>query len=124
MPTVELLRDALSTVIDPEIRRPITEIGMVRSVDIDGSTAVIGIDLTTQGCPMRERITTDVDAAARKVEGVADVRIELGVMSEEQRLNLRSQLRGGKPEPVIQFTQPGNLTRIYAIASGKGGVGK
>jgi len=124
MPTVELIRDALSTVIDPEIRRPITEIGMVRSVVVEGDTAVIGIDLTTQGCPMRDRITTDVEAAARKVEGVAQVRIELGVMSEEQRLNLRSQLRGGKPEPVIPFTQPGNLTRIYAIASGKGGVGK
>ena len=124
MPTVELIRDALATVIDPEIRRPITEIGMVRSVDVEGSTAVIGIDLTTQGCPMRERITTDVETAARRVDGVADVRIELGVMSDEQRLGLRSQLRGGKPEPVIPFTQPGNLTRIYAIASGKGGVGK
>lgn len=124
MPTVELLRDAMSTVIDPEIRRPITEIGMVRSVDLDGDTAIIGIDLTTQGCPMKERITTDVETAAMRVEGIADVRIELGVMSEEQRLGLRSQLRGGRPEPVIQFTQPGNLTRIYAIASGKGGVGK
>ncbi len=124
MPTVELIRDALAKVIDPEIRRPITEIGMVRSVDLEGDLAVVGIDLTTQGCPMRERITTDVDAAARSVDGVADVRIELGVMSEEQRLELRSKLRGGKPEPVIQFTQPGNMTRIYAIASGKGGVGK
>ena len=124
MPTIELIRDALATVIDPEIRRPITEIGMVRSVDIDGETAIIGIDLTTQGCPMRERITTDVEAAAMQVDGVADVRIELGVMSEEQRHSLRSKLRGGKPEPIIAFTQPGNLTRIYAIASGKGGVGK
>ncbi|WP_062518651.1 Mrp/NBP35 family ATP-binding protein [Demequina silvatica] len=124
MPTAELIRDALAKVIDPEIRRPITEIGMVRSVDLEGDVAVVGIDLTTQGCPMRERITTDVDAAARGVEGVSDVRIELGVMSEEQRLELRSKLRGGKPEPVIQFTQPGNMTRIYAIASGKGGVGK
>lgn len=124
MPTVELIRDALATVIDPEIRRPITEIGMVRSVDVDGDLAVIGIDLTTQGCPMRERITSDVEAAALKVPGVEDVRIELGVMSEEQRLELRSTLRGGKPEPIIQFTQPGNMTRIYAVASGKGGVGK
>lgn len=124
MPTVELIRDALATVIDPEIRRPITEIGMVRSVDVDGDLAVIGIDLTTQGCPMRERITSDVEAAARTVSGVEDVRIELGVMSEEQRLELRSTLRGGKPEPIIQFTQPGNMTRIYAVASGKGGVGK
>ena len=124
MPTAELIRDALATVIDPEIRRPITEIGMVRSVEVDGATAVIGIDLTTQGCPMRDRITGDVDAAARMVSGVDEVRIELGVMSEEQRLELRSKLRGGKPEPVIQFTQPGNMTRVYAIASGKGGVGK
>lgn len=125
MPTVELVRDALSKVIDPEIRRPITEIGMVRSVDVDGAgLATIGIDLTTQGCPMKERITGDVTDAAAKVAGVTDVRIELGVMSEEQRLDLRSKLRGGKPEPVIQFTQPGNMTRIYAIASGKGGVGK
>ncbi|SEJ19178.1 Mrp/NBP35 family ATP-binding protein [Demequina mangrovi] len=124
MPTVELIHDALAKVIDPEIRRPITEIGMVRSVDVDGSLAVVGIDLTTQGCPMRERITTDVEAAALTVDGVDDVRIELGVMSEEQRLELRSKLRGGKPEPVIQFTQPGNMTRIYAVASGKGGVGK
>ena len=124
MPTIELIRDALATVIDPEIRRPITEIGMVRSVDLDGEMAIIGIDLTTQGCPMRERITSDVEAATMTVAGVAGVRIDLGVMSEEQRLGLRSKLRGGKPEPVISFTQPGNLTRIYAIASGKGGVGK
>ncbi|WP_062517683.1 Mrp/NBP35 family ATP-binding protein [Demequina gelatinilytica] len=124
MPTAELIHDALAKVIDPEIRRPITEIGMVRSVEVDGALAVVGIDLTTQGCPMRERITTDVEAATRTVAGVEEVRIELGVMSEEQRLELRSKLRGGKPEPVIQFTQPGNMTRIYAIASGKGGVGK
>ncbi|WP_084077175.1 Mrp/NBP35 family ATP-binding protein [Demequina sp. NBRC 110057] len=125
MPTVELVRDALSKVIDPEIRRPITEIGMVRSVDVDDAgLATIGIDLTTQGCPMKERITGDVTDAAAKVAGVTEVRIELGVMDEEQRLNLRSKLRGGKPEPVIQFTQPGNMTRVYAIASGKGGVGK
>lgn len=124
MPNAQLVRDALATVIDPEIRRPITDIGMVRSVEVDGTTALIGIDLTTQGCPMRDRITTDVEAAARTVAGIDQVRIDLGVMSEEQRLALRSQLRGGKPEPVIQFTQPGNMTRIYAIASGKGGVGK
>lgn len=124
MPTVDLVRDAMTTVIDPEIRRPITDIGMVRSVDFEDGVAIIGIDLTTSGCPMKERITGDVKAAAARVDGVDDVRVELGVMSEEQRLELRSKLRGGKPEPVIQFTQPGNMTRIYAVASGKGGVGK
>ncbi len=125
MPTVENVTAALALVIDPEIRRPITEIGMVRSVEVsDDGVATVGIDLTTAGCPMKGRITEDVDTAARGVAGITDVRIELGVMSEEQRLGLRSKLRGGKPEPVIPFTQPGNMTRVYAIASGKGGVGK
>ncbi|WP_291381268.1 P-loop NTPase [Demequina sp.] len=125
MPVIEALQAALSKVIDPEIRRPITEIGMVRSIDVDSDgVAVIGIDLTISGCPMRERITRDVEAAASAVESVTDVRVELGVMTDEQREGLKTALRGGKPEPVIPFTQPGNMTRIYAIASGKGGVGK
>ncbi len=124
MPTTEQIEAALATVIDPEIRRPITEIGMVRSVAVEGALAIVGIDLTTQGCPMRERIVSDVEAAARTVSGVENVRVELGVMSDVQRENLRSHLRGGKPAAVIPFTQPGNLTRVYAIASGKGGVGK
>ncbi len=73
---------------------------------------------------MRERITKDVEAAAKTVDGVTEVRVELGVMTDEQRAGLKTALRGGKPEPVIPFTQPGNMTRVYAIASGKGGVGK
>ena len=125
MPIIEALHAALAKVIDPEIRRPITEIGMVRSVDVEsGGIAVIGIDLTISGCPMRDRITRDVEAAGMSVDGVTAVRVELGVMTDEQRDGLKSALRGGKPEAVIPFTQPGNLTRIYAIASGKGGVGK
>jgi ATP-binding protein involved in chromosome partitioning len=125
MSVIEALHTALAKVIDPEIRRPITEIGMVRSVDVEsGGTAVIGIDLTISGCPMRDRITRDVEAAGMSVDGVTAVRVELGVMTDEQREGLKSALRGGKPEAVIPFTQPGNLTRIYAIASGKGGVGK
>ncbi len=125
MPTIEALHAALTKVIDPEIRRPITEIGMVRSVELEADgVAVIGIDLTISGCPMRDRITRDVEAAGMSVDGVTAVRVELGVMTEEQRAGLKTALRGGKPEPVIPFTQPGNMTRVYAIASGKGGVGK
>lgn len=125
MPVIEDLHNALSHVIDPEIRRPITEIGMVRSVEVESDgVAVIGIDLTIAGCPMRDRITKDVEAAAKTVDGVTEVRIDLGVMTDEQRNGLKTALRGGKPEPVIPFTQPGNMTRVYAIASGKGGVGK
>ncbi len=125
MSVIEALHAALAKVIDPEIRRPITEIGMVRSVDVEpGGLAVIGIDLTISGCPMRDRITRDVEAAGMSVDGVTAVRVELGVMTDEQREGLKTALRGGKPEAVIPFTQPGNTTRVYAIASGKGGVGK
>ncbi len=129
MPTLtEAVRAALTTVIDPEIRRPITELGMVRSVDVTegpaGAAVIVGIDLTTSGCPLRDTLTKDTTAAVGAVEGVASVTVEMGVMSPEQRSELRSMLRGGTAEPVIPFTQPGNLTRVYAIASGKGGVGK
>ncbi|WP_372595001.1 P-loop NTPase [Actinotalea sp.] len=129
MPSLsESVRAALATVIDPEIRRPITDLGMVRSVDITespaGAVVTVGIDLTTAGCPLKDTITKDTTAAVRAIDGVAEVVVAMGVMSAEQRSELRSMLRGGEPEPVIPFTQPGNLTRVYAIASGKGGVGK
>jgi len=129
-PTVTALesavRDALATVHDPEIRRPITDLGMVESVKIapDGQTRV-GILLTVNGCPLRDKITADVTAAVAAVEGVTGVSITFGVMTTEQRQALQASLRGGATaEPVIPFAQPGSRTRVYAIASGKGGVGK
>jgi ATP-binding protein involved in chromosome partitioning len=127
-PTVEAaLTAALATVDDPEIHRPITELGMVRSVQVraDG-TAEIGILLTVAGCPLRDKLRTDITAAARTVAGIRAVEIDFGVMSDEQRRNLQSSLRGGTggAEPVIPFAQPGSRTRVYAVASGKGGVGK
>lgn len=122
---VEAVRAALATVIDPEIRRPITELGMVREVEVVGAGEVtVAIDLTTAGCPLKAKIVEDVTAAASAVEGVASVSVEMGVMSPEQRVRLKKQLRGGDGEPVIPFSQPGSLTKVYAIASGKGGVGK
>lgn len=127
----DAVRGALVGVLDPEIRKPITELGMVRSVDVTpgaatdgGPLVVVGIDLTTAGCPLKATLTTDVTAAARTVEGVTDVRVDMGVMSNEQRSALRTLLRGDSAEPVIPFAQPTSLTKVYAIASGKGGVGK
>lgn len=122
------VRAALEHVIDPEIRRPITELGMVRSVDVDtsdpsGALVTVGIDLTTAGCPLRDTITRDVTGAVSALDGVREVRMAMGVMSPEQRAQLTERLRGG-PEPVIPFSQPTSLTKVYAIASGKGGVGK
>ncbi|HUQ56793.1 Mrp/NBP35 family ATP-binding protein [Lentzea sp.] len=125
LPTVEDVRKALSGVQDPEIRRPITEIGMVKDVEVGADGAVVvGVFLTVAGCPMRDKITSDVTAAVSALEGVSSVRVDLDVMSDAQRTELRKTLRGGAEEPVIPFAQPGSLTRVYCVASGKGGVGK
>jgi len=124
-PTVEQVTKALGGVLDPEIRRPITELGMVKNVEIGPDAAVrVEVWLTVAGCPMRDTITREVTAAVTKLPGVASVRVDLDVMSDEQRRGLQSQLRGGRPEPEIPFAQPSSLTRVYAVASGKGGVGK
>jgi ATP-binding protein involved in chromosome partitioning len=124
-PTVEQVTKALGGVLDPEIRRPITELGMVKNVEIGPGGAVrVEVWLTVAGCPMRDTITREVTAAVTKLPGVASVRVDLDVMSDEQRRALQSQLRGGRPEPEIPFAQPSSLTRVYAVASGKGGVGK
>src|SRR3954469_4408947 len=124
-PELDAVHAALATVSDPEIHRPITDLGMVKSVSVaaDGSIDV-GIYLTTQGCPLRDRITSDVTAAVQKVPGVTGVRVDLDVMSDEQRQQLRSSLQGGRKTRTITFSEPGSLTRVLAIASGKGGVGK
>lgn len=119
------VRGALAKVDDPEIRKPITELGMVKSIRIDPESNVhIEVYLTTAGCPLRTEITQRVSTAVTDVPGVGAVSVELDVMSDEQRTELRKQLRGDSAEPVIPFAQPGSLTRVYAVASGKGGVGK
>ncbi|MDF3304061.1 Mrp/NBP35 family ATP-binding protein [Rhodococcus sp. T2V] len=119
------VRSALARVQDPEIRKPITELGMVKSIDIAADDSVdIAIYLTTAGCPMRTEISDRVTKAVADVPGVGAIRVELDVMSDEQRTELRKSLRGDSAEPVIPFAQPGSLTRVYAVASGKGGVGK
>jgi ATP-binding protein involved in chromosome partitioning len=125
VPSVDDVQQALAGVQDPEIRRPITELGMVKDVTVnpDGSVA-IAIYLTVAGCPMRDKITKDTTAAVSALPGVTSVLVELDVMSDQQRTDLRKSLRGGTEEPVIPFAQPGSLTRVYCVASGKGGVGK
>jgi ATP-binding protein involved in chromosome partitioning len=124
-PSVEQVSKALDGVQDPEIRRPITELGMVKGVDVASDGAVrVQVWLTVSGCPLRDTITRDVTAAVSKLPGVSSVRVDLDVMSDEQRRALQTQLRGGQPEPQIPFAQPSSLTRVYAVASGKGGVGK
>ncbi|MDJ0392346.1 Mrp/NBP35 family ATP-binding protein [Rhodococcus sp. G-MC3] len=119
------VRSALSKVIDPEIRKPITDLGMVKGVTIgDGGSVDVGIYLTTSGCPMKTEISDRVTKAVADVPGVGTITVELDVMNDEQRTELRKSLRGDSAEPIIPFAQPGSLTRVYAVASGKGGVGK
>ncbi|MFG2170123.1 Mrp/NBP35 family ATP-binding protein [Streptomyces niveus] len=124
-PSQDAVRAALATVNDPEIHRPITDLGMVKSVDIgaDGAVAVT-VYLTVSGCPMRDTITTNVTEAVAAVAGVTRVDVTLDVMSDEQRKDLAASLRGGTAEREVPFAKPGSLTRVYAVASGKGGVGK
>src|SRR5271167_4606012 len=124
-PTAEQITKALDGVQDPEIHRPITELGMVKNVDVAADGVVlVEVWLTVAGCPLRDKITKDVTAAVGKVPGVSSVRVELDVMSDEQRQALQTQLRGGRAEPEIPFAQPSSLTQVYAVVSGKGGVGK
>jgi len=126
-PTNEQVQAALATVNDPEIRRPITDLGMVKDVVIGpGGQVDVTVYLTVSGCPMRDQITREVTAAVSKVSGVTGVSVALDVMSAEQRQQLQGRLRSdsGAVEKEIPFAKSSSLTRVYAVASGKGGVGK
>ena len=121
----DALLAALATVNDPEIRRPITELGMVKRVDDrrrHGRASTMF--LTVAGCPMKETLTTRRHGRRRRVPGVDAVDVELDVMSDEQRPRCASSCAAAPAEPEIPFAKPGSLTRVYAVASGKGGVGK
>ena len=123
-PTQDQVRRALDRVIDPELRRPITDLGMVESVEIADGAVTVGVLLTVAGCPLKDTIAADIRKEVGALEGVSGVEVRLGVMTDEQRAGLRARLRGGAAEPEIPFAKPGSLTRVYAVTSGKGGVGK
>ena len=124
-PLHEKVSAALATVNDPEIKRPITDLKMVEDLAIDDAGRVsLTVLLTVSGCPMKDTITRDVNAAVRAVPGVSDVDLTLGVMTPEQRGELQTTLRGGQAQREIPFAQAASLTKVFAIASGKGGVGK
>ncbi|MDT3317413.1 Mrp/NBP35 family ATP-binding protein [Microbacterium sp. KSW4-11] len=118
--TADDVRRAVSAVIDPELRRPIGELDMVREIALDEGTAHVGIALTIVGCPAADRIERDVRDAAASVPGVDDVRVDVGVMTAAERSALVERIRGARRMP---FTADA-LTRVIAVTSGKGGVGK
>lgn len=122
--TKEAVLEALSRVEDPEIGKPITELDMIESVAIDGNAVAVGIYLTIAGCPMRDTIESNARAAVEEIEGVGTVTVTMQAMSDQQRRALSQKLRGEQTGPVIPFADPNSRTRVYAVASGKGGVGK
>lgn len=123
MTVLDKVNAALATVQDPELHRALPELGMVKSVQINGETAELEILLTISGCPMRDRLSQDIETAVSAVEGISRVAITFGVMDEEQRANIKKLLRNGR-ESFISFAQKDSLTRVIGVASGKGGVGK
>ncbi len=119
------VRTALAGVEDPEVRRPITEIGMVKSISIsENNDVAVEVYLTIAGCPMKNTIVERTEAAVQAIAGVGNVSVSTDVMNDEQRREFRIAVRGGSAEPVIPFAQPDSRTRVFAVASGKGGVGK
>jgi ATP-binding protein involved in chromosome partitioning len=123
MTVIEQIEAALSQVQDPELHRALPELGMIDSVSFSDGLASIKVLLTISGCPMQDRLRTDVTAAVLSVPEVSEVALEFGFMSEAQRDNVKKLLRNGR-EKFIPFAQPDSMTRVIGIASGKGGVGK
>jgi ATP-binding protein involved in chromosome partitioning len=123
MTSTDQVRAAVSAVTDPELRRPIGELDMVREIAVDGTTAYVSIVLTIVGCPMARRIEQDVRDAAASVADITDVNVEVGVMTPAERQALTVKLRGGRPARQMPFG-PDSLTRVILVSSGKGGVGK
>lgn len=117
------VRTAVDAVSDPELRRPLGELDMVREISVDGATADVHIALTIVGCPAADRIERDVRDAAASVPGIEEVAVRVGVMSPDERRALTERLRGGRAARQMPFG-PDSLTRVIAVTSGKGGVGK
>jgi ATP-binding protein involved in chromosome partitioning len=123
MVTEQQVRDALRNVNDPEIGRPIEDIGMLKAIEVHDGLVRVHVLLTIEGCPLRDRITQDVTAAVQPLAGVERVEVTLTPMSAEEREALVGTLRGGAPAGPSRIAFP-SQTSIVAIASGKGGVGK
>lgn len=136
-PSIADIHKALTTVMDPEIGLPITDLGMVKDIEINGGEVTIHALLTVPGCPMKDRINRDISEAIQTVPGVTSLRVGMGTMGDAERAKVaevvrerrgpnaqRQGNRGGGSEVQVPFAQVDNPTRVVAIASGKGGVGK
>ena len=120
-PDRDAILKALEQVIDPELKRPVTDLDMVRDVVVDGGHVAVTIALTVAGCPLRSSFQDQVDRFVGAVPGVESVSLAFDVMSPDEKAALATRLRGGRPEKTISLDA---TVRVIAIASGKGGVGK
>jgi ATP-binding protein involved in chromosome partitioning len=123
MPSREVVLEALGRVIDPELHRPVTELDMVRSVEIDGGQVVVTIALTVAGCPLRSSFEDQVRREVATLDGVVEVQLGFDVMSAEERQALTQRLRGSVSGRSKGLSLDAS-TRVLAVCSGKGGVGK
>ncbi len=125
MVNVDAVRAAIGAVEDPEIHRSLADLGMIRSLDVSAGGAVTTlIALTIPGCPLKDKLDSDITAAARSVDGVTAVKVEFTSMTDEERASLVTDIRGGGAAREITVGGPGSRTRVIAVSSGKGGVGK
>ena len=122
--TEDQIREALTRVIDPELKQDLVTLDMIKSIAIDGGDVTVGVTLTIPGCPLKATINDDVTREVGSVPGVERVAIEFGSMSEDQRAALATKLRGGRPPKPAGELSVSPTTRVIAVASGKGGVGK
>jgi ATP-binding protein involved in chromosome partitioning len=123
MVTEQQVRDALKHVIDPELHTDIVDLGMVSDIAIKGGTIIVGIALTIASCPMRGQIESDVERRVGSLSGVEEVIITTGVMTQDQRSTLMERARKSARESATP-TAVSPSTRVIAVSSGKGGVGK
>jgi len=124
MLTEEAVMHVLSGIEDPELKKPLTELDMVRYVRIDDGRVDVGITLTVPGCPLKARISEDVTSGVKRIEGVKSVDVQFDVMTDEQRTRLKEKLGmatapGQQTASIVKYAK-----RFIAVSSGKGGVGK
>src|ERR1041384_8111438 len=122
-PSRDAIFAALGRVIDPELQRPVTELDMVRDVEVANGIVSLTIVLTVAGCPLRDSFERQVDETLGSVPGVRGFSLSFAVMTPEERQALTTKLRGGAPERDNVIRLPRDC-RVIAVASGKGGVGK
>lgn len=124
----EKIQNILSQINDPELRKPLTELDMIKYIEIKDTTVKVGVSLTIPGCPLKKKITEDITSKVGELEGVDKVEVDLGVMSDQQRKNLTKKLYGDRTQKSKDDTPEavaGDFAkRVIAVSSGKGGVGK